>query len=301
MDYISEFPQKVDIANFSLVSTGRAAIITTQAVVRQIVNQGIVVIAGAGNLMQDIAGPDGIFGTSDDVLPAALPEVMAVGGMDPDPLNTTYNQVWWDPANGVGSNFSAAPRAINYVNSYTGNAIDLVAPAVDILSTWINDTKGNPTYEYDTGTSMAAPHVAGLAALYIAANGRPTNAAGVYQLRQALIDAGIPPEQWQASHQTLDLNGHPVARLAHVSEAWIPAPTIVSNFLSPAGFQLSFTTVPGYAYTVQYTTALPSAASASWTNLVTLTGSGGVLTATNGTPTAAHQFYRVQRAPVRGF
>ena len=36
---------------------------------------------------------------------------------------------------------------------------------------------------------MASPHAAGLAALYIAAHGRATNAAGVYAIRQALIDA----------------------------------------------------------------------------------------------------------------
>lgn len=153
MNYISGNPQKFDVVNVSLVNIGPAMIITTEAAVRRVVNQGIVVIAGAGNSMQDIAGPDGILGTADDVLPAALPEVMAVGGMDPDPLNSTYNQVWWDPADNAGSNFSLTSHANGLVNSYSGNAIDLVAPAVDILSTWINDPNGNPTYEYDTGTS----------------------------------------------------------------------------------------------------------------------------------------------------
>ena len=45
-----------------------------------------------------------------------------------------------------------------------------------------------------TGTSMAAPHAAGLAALHIAANPRPTGADAdwVYGVRRALIDTGNP-------------------------------------------------------------------------------------------------------------
>ncbi|MHC4703306.1 MAG: Ig-like domain-containing protein, partial [Planctomycetota bacterium] len=67
-----------------------------------------------------------------------------------------------------------------------GMAIDLMLPGVDILSCYMNGG-----YAIGSGTSMASPHAAGLAALYIADYGRATNADGVYDIRQALIDSGV--------------------------------------------------------------------------------------------------------------
>jgi subtilisin family serine protease len=50
-----------------------------------------------------------------------------------------------------------------YANSNYGSQIDVAAPAANIFSTYVDD--GVSGYAYLTGTSMAAPHVAGLAAL----------------------------------------------------------------------------------------------------------------------------------------
>lgn len=53
-----------------------------------------------------------------------------------------------------------------YANSNFGQQIDISAPATTIYSTYFDRTKGS-TYAYMTGTSMAAPHVAAVAALIL--------------------------------------------------------------------------------------------------------------------------------------
>lgn len=63
--------------------------------------------------------------------------------------------------------------------SSTGPAVELIAPGVSVLSTTPNNT-----YSTYSGTSMASPHVAGVAALVWAVNPELTNA----EVRQILID-----------------------------------------------------------------------------------------------------------------
>ncbi|MDP2209170.1 MAG: S8 family serine peptidase [Bacteroidota bacterium] len=55
---------------------------------------------------------------------------------------------------------------IRWNRSTYGNAIDVVAPGVSILSTFRNGNfPGDVNYHYESGTSMAAPHVSGIASL----------------------------------------------------------------------------------------------------------------------------------------
>lgn len=58
---------------------------------------------------------------------------------------------------------------VKATSSNYGTGLDLVAPGVDILSTVFNDTVG-----YKSGTSMACPHVAGIAALILERNSELT-------------------------------------------------------------------------------------------------------------------------------
>jgi subtilisin family serine protease len=145
-----------------------------------------------------------------------------------------------------------------------------------------------------TGTSAATPHVAGLVALYIAANGRATNAAGVYAIRQAIVNASLPQSQWNTNNtHDPDTNPEP---LAIASEAWVPKPALTNTTGGPGNFQVRFAAVPGYNYTVQTTTnlAIPSA----WTNLATVSGSSNVmLVAITDTNAARQNFYRLARDP----
>lgn len=185
IDWVLENVDTVAVINISL--TGEGYHTALRNAIRSAVAQGVVVVAAAGNNAQDIYGPDGQFKTNDDVVPAAYPEVAAISALaDRDGLpggvgsSTGYGP---DDSFASFSNFSNSVTSSNPVYS-PGGAIDLMMPGTSIYSTHINST-----YSTKSGTSMAAPHATGLVALYIAAHGRATHAAGVYAIRQALIDS----------------------------------------------------------------------------------------------------------------
>ncbi|MEH7475797.1 S8 family serine peptidase, partial [Priestia megaterium] len=81
---------------------------------------------------------------------------------------------------------------------------DVVAPGVDIFSTapydiWEPDNKGDYSYDYQTmsGTSMATPHVAGMAALILSAhpNYKPED------VKAALMQTAAPIDKQQSGFQ----------------------------------------------------------------------------------------------------
>jgi PKD repeat protein len=175
-----------------------------QTAIANCVKAGIVVVVAAGNESCDVYGADGVFGTEDDIIPAAYPEAAAISALadsDGKPggagASTTSGS---DDSFASFSNFSRSiPDEIKYVDS-PGLAIDLMLPGTDILSTYKNGK-----YTTMSGTSMASPHAAGLVALYIAKNGRAYDADGVYAIRQALINAG----KAQISGEGLSLQNDP--------------------------------------------------------------------------------------------
>jgi subtilisin family serine protease len=264
------------------------------------VSRGVVFIAGAGNGSGDIVGSDGVFGTNpatgtcDDSMPAALPEAMTVSAMD---VHTDQMTSY--------SNYSYVHRATNYVTS-PGGVIDVAAPGSDsgdptgangILTT--NDRAFGDLYVSMDGTSIAAPHVAGLVALYIAANGRATNAAGVYRIRQAIVNNSLPQSQWNNPNPNPMKNGVvPLpAPLAMPSKNWVPKPWFRTAAMLTNTLQLTFDTVPGYTYTVEY--AASAIASPPWTTLLSTNGNGRIATisVTDPAPDPSSRFYRVLRQP----
>lgn len=201
VDWVTANADQIEVANMSLSAKGRSDIFHTA--VQNSVAAGVVYVVSAGNDSEDVYGADGIFNTSDDTIPAAYPEVAAISAMvDSDGQiggtgsSTSYGN---DDSFASFSNFSQSAAADNPVNS-PGAAIDLLMPGVDILSTYKDGG-----YAIGSGTSMASPHAAGLAALYIVENGRAADANGVYAIRQALIDSGVA----QASFRGLAVQNDP--------------------------------------------------------------------------------------------
>jgi len=187
IDWVTAHAATIEVANMSLGAAASSSIFRTA--IQNGVAAGVVYVVAAGNDAKDVYGTDGVFGTSDDFIPAAYPEAAAVSAMcDSDGKpggsggSTSYGS---DDSFASFSNYSRSVVAGNPVTS-PGKAIDLLMPGVSIYSCW----KGGG-YATASGTSMASPHGAGLAALYIAGHGRASNASGVYAIRQALIDAGM--------------------------------------------------------------------------------------------------------------
>jgi subtilisin family serine protease len=186
IDYVTQHADEIEVANMSLGGTGQSS--AFREAIQNSVASGVVYIVAAGNDSRDVFGADGVFNTSDDILPASYPEVAAISAF----VDTDGQPGGNGPSSNYGnddyfasfSNYSGSEASGNPVNS-SGAAIDLILPGVDIYSTYPGG------YATMSGTSMASPHAAGLAALYIAKNGRATSASGVYSIRQGLIDEGI--------------------------------------------------------------------------------------------------------------
>jgi subtilisin family serine protease len=115
--------------------------------------QGVLIVAAAGNNAGTV------------LYPAAYPTVLSIGASDRADLRAGF--------------------------SAHGARLDLLAPGVDILSTW----NGVP-YFLRSGTSMAAPHVAGVAGLLL------THMPGLSaaQVRTCLLRsaADLGPHGWDA-------------------------------------------------------------------------------------------------------
>jgi subtilisin family serine protease len=164
IDWVAANSATIDVANMSLgcecTSSAQAQAITNA------VNRGVVFVVAAGNSAKNAS----------TFSPANHPDVITVSALSdfdgiPGGLGAQTCRVDQDDTLADFSNY--------------GSLVEIAAPGVCILSTWLNGG-----YNTISGTSMASPHVAGAAALVIATSGKPTNKSGVQAVANALISTG---------------------------------------------------------------------------------------------------------------
>lgn len=173
LDWVIANRGQVDVVNLSVAGTGGDESCSANAYRQAFcntVNAGVTVVVAAGNYGRDAA----------TTAPATYSEVIAVSAF------TDYNgrPGGGAPANCSESSGNADDTFANYSNF--GGDIDIAAPGTCIRSTLPGGGTG-----YKTGTSMASPHVAGAAALYISTNpGASPNAVRSYVLNQSQSQNG---------------------------------------------------------------------------------------------------------------
>jgi subtilisin len=160
IDYIAKYSSQVDVANLSLGCECKSSALDTA--INNAVASGITFVVAAGNDHIDAS----------TLSPANNPNVIAVSAI----ADSDGKCGGRGPSTSYGHDDSFASFS-NY-----GSTVDMAAPGVHILSTY----KGS-SYAYMTGTSMAASHVTGAAALY---KGTADPSASPSAVKSALINQG---------------------------------------------------------------------------------------------------------------
>lgn len=159
VDWVTANAMRPAVANISIGAASNGAL---DLAVRNSIASGITYVVSAGNDNQDACNQS----------PARVAEAITVGATDATDIRATF-------PNGRRSNY--------------GGCLDLFAPGVGITSAWRTSDAAIATL---SGTSMASPHAAGVAARYLAANplaspAQVRNAVVAKATKGVVVDHGI--------------------------------------------------------------------------------------------------------------
>jgi subtilisin len=163
VNYVADNASSIEVANLSLGCECASAAL--DEALNRAVNAGVVVVVAAGNSNKDAS----------TFAPANNDNVIAVSAV------ADFNGL---PGGGAASTCRSDVDDTRADFSNYGADVDIAAPGV-----CINSTAKGGGYALMSGTSMASPHVAGAAALYVLKNGKPTDGNGVAGVRNGLIEA----------------------------------------------------------------------------------------------------------------
>lgn len=161
--YVADLADELDgkiIINMSLGGSNPSSLI--EAAINYAISKGVIVVASAGNS-----------GSAGMGYPGAFPQVISVGAGGWTDMFTH----WWDTGapeqlnvpDSLGNDmqlyledFSSRP---NPVLGQTPDLLDITAPGAWVVGPYKSAFAQNTGYFFLSGTSMAAPHIAGIAAL----------------------------------------------------------------------------------------------------------------------------------------
>ncbi|MFF1954394.1 S8 family serine peptidase [Kitasatospora herbaricolor] len=168
IDWVTAHADEIEVANISIGFDG-----TVQAIndaVNRAISKGIVVVVSAGNDHRDVSNQS----------PANVPDAITVSSLsDADGKPGGLGTFAWCNKN----NRNTDDTLSDYSNF--GRGVDIAAPGDCIRSTYKDGG-----YSNYSGTSQAAPHVAGAAAWLTRGAAKPVGRAGVLAVRDRIVNAG---------------------------------------------------------------------------------------------------------------